>query len=177
MIRRLLLIALCVLAALLSASVHRPHARPERPLAVMSLVMQREAEGRLLAGDVDGAINYFEAALVADARNADAHVGLARTARAQNLPGKAIAHYRSALALRPNDAALLADQGAALIARGAAQRAQENLALLNRLCADGDCSHRDRLAAMLGAPRQRTALTPSDILPRPVVEPAAPQRQ
>lgn len=174
---RWIMLAASVPAALLMASMHRPAALAQRPLTPLSLAMQQEAEARLADGDVDGAINYFEAALVADARNVAAHAGLARTASQQNLPGKAIAHYRSALTLRPNDAALLADQGAALIARGAGERARQNLALLNRLCTEGDCADRDRLAAMLGVRRQRTAFSPTEVMPQPVLEHAPQQRQ
>lgn len=121
---------------------------PDSQLAPLSLQMMKAGEAHLAAGKADAATDSFEAALAADPRNRRAYMGLARAAEAQGLPGKAVRYYREALELDPNDLAALEGQGLALVERGAAARAGDNLERVKKLC-QGSCPEADRLAAAI----------------------------
>lgn len=151
----------CVLALALGtapASAARPRATapdaaparglPDNQIAPLSLQMLQAGEAQLAAGKPDAATDAFEAALAADPRNRRAYMGLARAAEAQGLPGKAVRFYREALALDPNDLSALEAQGLALVERGAAARAGDNLERVKKLC-QGSCPEADRLAAAI----------------------------
>ncbi|MEQ1688294.1 MAG: tetratricopeptide repeat protein [Sphingopyxis sp.] len=143
-------------------------------IAPLSLAMQQEGARLQAAGELDAAIGYFETALVADPRNADALIGLGDVARQQQLPGKAIGHFRSALTLRPDDTRALAGQGSAYAARGAMGLARQNLAALHRACGEDSCAEIAQLSAAIngasGRVANRTALRPEQVMPRPVIE-------
>lgn len=121
---------------------------PDSQIAPLSLQMMKAGEAHLAAGKADAATDSFEAALAADPRNRRAYMGLARAAEAQGLPGKAVRYYREALELDPNDLAALEAQGLALVERGAAARAGDNLERVKKLC-QGSCPEADRLAAAI----------------------------
>ena len=152
-----LLLAAAFLAAVPAAAVETPYpdpapapARglPDDQLAPRSLDMLQAGNDSLASSDTATAIEYYEAALVADPRNRQAYVGLALAARADGLPGRAIRYFREALELDPNDTNALELQGMALVERGAKARAEDNLTRLKTLCAD-PCPAADRLAAAI----------------------------
>lgn len=149
---------------------------PNQPQPISELSRQMEAEGRRLLSDgqLDEAAGFFETALVADPRNANAFIGLGQIARAQELPGKAIGFYREALALDPANRAALAGQGEAMVTRGAVDRARQNLTRLQAVCGTEGCDEVARLNGVITAAGARTALRTEDVLPRPTVE-TAPQ--
>lgn len=169
--------AVALVALALSSSTPTGPASDIRPISELSRLMQAEGERFSDANDFESAIDHFEAALVADPRNADAHIGLAQIARRQQLLGKAVGHYRSALTLRPDDRLALAQQGSVLIARGAVNRARANLAQLDRICGTTACAERDVLARELGQPpRRAAAVRRDDVLPTPIIEPLVKDR-
>ena len=143
-----------------------------QPIAALSLDMQREAERLQAAGQLDEATGFFETALLADPRNANAYIGLAQIAQAQSLPGKAVGLFREALELEPDNRTALAGQGVALVERGALERARQNLARLQTLCGNARCDEAARLTVAISTAGQRTALRAEDVTPRPVVEAA-----
>lgn len=107
-------------------------------------------EGRALlaAGDSQGAIDLFEAALVIDPAFSAVYVDLGDAARVDGLQGKAIHYYREALERDPDDLAALAGEGAALAEKGSLDNARENLARLEELCGF-DCSQVESLTAAI----------------------------
>lgn len=121
---------------------------PDDQLAPLSLQLQAAGNKALAAGQTAAAIRDYEAALAADPRNRAAYVGLARGAEADGLPGHAVRYYRQALELDPNDLSVLELQGLAFLQRGAAPRAEENLARLRKLCPPA-CPEAERLAAAI----------------------------
>jgi tetratricopeptide (TPR) repeat protein len=167
-----LLVAAVTLGCLSSAAVIAPASAQSSDAG--SVRLQAEGERLAAAGQLNEAIGYFEAALVADPRNANAYIGLGRIAVTQALPGKAIGYFREALALQPENRAALAGQGAAYVARGAVDRARANLARLQTLCGSDACAEARELTVAINASGSRTALRPSEVAPNPVVEPAAP---
>lgn len=149
---------------------------PAQPAPISELSRSMEAEARRLqgAGDLEAAIGFFETALVADPRNANAYIGLGEIARTQDLPGKAIGYFREALALAPENRSALVAQGEAMIQRGALDKARLNLARIQNLCGQTTCAEASRLTAAIAAAGARTALRAEDVMPRPTVE-AAPE--
>lgn len=133
-----------------------------------SVLLVQDAKAALNAGDTSLAIGLFEAALAVDPANRVAYLGLAETARANGLPGKAIGLYRRILELEPNNVSALSGQGRAYIQRGAVEKAKVNLTRLNDLCA-AECVEVTLLAAALqdGPPPQ--VLSAEAVTPEPSV--------
>lgn len=141
----------------------------QEPISALSIQMQREAERLQAESKLDEATGYFETALLADPRNANAYIGLAQIALVQSLPGKAVRLYRDALELEPDNRTALSGQGIALIERGAIERARQNLARLQTLCGTARCDEAARLTAALATAGPRTALRTEEVTPRPEV--------
>ena len=136
---------------------HREDAIDARSLALL-------AKGRALqsAGNLDAATDALESAVAVDPRNLGAFVTLAEVAQTRGLPGKAIRLYREALSLDPNDVGALRGQGEALVARGALQRARDNLARIRTVCGKRACPEVAALSASIakGPPVVTAAVTP-----------------
>lgn len=161
-----------IFATVSSTSLSAPN--PPQPISELSRQMEAEGQRLLAAGDLESAAGFFETALVADPRNANAFIGLGRIARAQELPGKAIGFFREALALDPENRTALAAQGEAMVVRGAVDRARQNLTRLQTVCGTGGCEEIAQLTTAITAAGARTALRTEDVRPRPTVE-TAPQ--
>ncbi len=99
-----------------------------------ALIAQGQAS--LSGGDADAAIDAFEAALAVDPGYTPIFIDLAEAARQQGLQGKAIRYYREALARDPGNFAAISGEGAALVEKGALEKAKKNLAKLQSLCGD-----------------------------------------
>lgn len=141
-----------------------------RPISELSRAMQAEGERLSAAGEYDAAIGWFETALAADPRNADAYIGLGQIAQAQDLPGKAVGYFREALTLLPDDRRVIAAQGEALVQRGAVEKARENLSRLQTICGGSGCPEAADLSAAISAAGAHSALRAEDVMPRPTVE-------
>jgi len=97
------------------------------------------AQGRaaLEAGETQAAVDAFEAALAVDPGHTPILIELAEAARQVGLQGKAIRYYREALERDPGNFAAISGEGAALVEKGALEKAKRNLAQLKSLCGDG----------------------------------------
>ena len=124
------------------------------------------AEGQvaLAAGDEQAAINLFEAALVRDPGYVGAFVALGDAARSEGLEGKAIHYYRLALERDPRNYAAMAGEGAALVQKGATEKAKLTLGKLESLCGTNCAEARTLAAAIEAGPVQRV-LTAEAITP------------
>ncbi|WOK36920.1 tetratricopeptide repeat protein [Sphingomonas sp. C3-2] len=133
--------------------------------------VQLVVQGNALAaeGNLDGANDLIESALVRDPRNRSAYVSLARIAQKQELNGKAIRLYREALKIEPNDLSALAGQGEAMVAKGAVEKAKENLARIEKLCLNR-CDEQVQLAAVIAKGPPQTVLTAKNAPTTPPVE-------
>lgn len=114
-----------------TASVGIAGERDPSPRAA-SLIAQGEAA--LAAGDPQAAIDAFESALVVDPAHTPIFLHLAEVARTEDLQGKAIRYYREALARDPDNFAAISGEGAALLEKGAIEKAKSNLAKLQSMC-------------------------------------------
>ena len=96
------------------------------------------AQGRaaLSAGETQAAVDAFEAALAVDPGYTPIFIDLAEAARQSGLQGKAIGYYREALERDPGNFAAISGEGAALVEKGALEKAKKNLAKLQSLCGD-----------------------------------------
>ena len=132
--------------------------RPDDQIDAKSIALLQQGRAAQAAGNLDGATDAFESSLAVDPRNRQAFVALAEIARTRGLPGKAIRFYREALLLEPNDLSALRGQGEAMVAKGAVERARENLAKIKTICA-GQCNDANVLAAAIakGPPVTSTA--------------------
>lgn len=148
-----------VLALLTAVAAGAATGRDDQ-LKPLSVQLTNAGNSALAAGDAQGAIDNFEAALASDPRNVAAFRGIAQAYEQLKLPGRAVKYYREALALNPSDIAALEGQGRALVARGATARAQVNLARIKALC-KADCSAAARLETSIARASQQASAAPA----------------
>ncbi len=98
--------------------------------------LMAQGQAALQAGETQSAIDAFEAALAVDPGHTPIFIGLAEAARQSGLQGKAIRYYREALERDPGNFAAMSGEGAALVEKGALEKAKRNLAKLQSLCGD-----------------------------------------
>lgn len=161
--------ATCALAlALACVSSAVSGQRPDADISPQSLALLQEGRSLAATGNFQGATDVLEGALVADPRNREAYIALAQVAKKQELNGKAIRLYREALKIDPNDLNALAGQGEAMVAKGAVEKAKENLARIEKLCVS-NCAEQSQLAAAIAKGPSQTMLTVKSVTPQPVV--------
>ena len=123
-----------------------------------------EGEAALAAGEPQRAIDFFEAALVVDPAYTPLFLDLGKAARAEGLQGKAITYYREALRRDPTNFAALAGEGAALMEKGAVEKAREKLAQLERQCG-ASCDATQALAKTIAQGPQTPVLRAEALMP------------
>ncbi|MXO85450.1 tetratricopeptide repeat protein [Altererythrobacter aurantiacus] len=133
-------------------------AEPEASPRAAALVAKGEAA--LSEGRTQDAIDAFEAALTVDPAYTPIFNDLAAAARAQGLQGKAIRYYRETLSRDPRNFAAISGEGAAMVERGAIEKARQNLSRLESLCGP-NCPETEALAAAIASPPVRTAEAPT----------------
>ena len=157
-------VALSLLAAV-TASVSYGAEREPDPRAA---ALVAEGQSALRAGQVQAAIDAFEAALTIDPAYTAIYLDLAEAARREGLQGKAIHYYREALERDPDNLAAISGEGEALLEKGAVEKARRNLAQLESMCG-GECEETRQLAAALQRGPQATVLTAEAVTPSTVV--------
>lgn len=143
--------------------------KPDAQINPLSAAWVEKGAAAQKAGDLQGAIDAYETALVIDPRNRSAFISLGEVARVQGLTGKSIRFYREALLLDPTDRDALAGQGEAMVEKGAIEKAKENLAKLKTLCRSG-CREVATLSAAIEKGAQTAQLSAKDVAP-PAVAP------
>ncbi|MGX7895528.1 tetratricopeptide repeat protein [Tsuneonella sp. HG222] len=133
-----------------------------------SAALTAQGKSLLAAGQVQDAIDTFEAALAIDPSNTDVYLELGEAARNQGLQGKAIHYYREALKREPNNFAALSGEGAALMEKGAVEKAKRKLVQLEGLCG-ASCDESKQLAAAIASGPQTATLSAEAVMPEPVV--------
>jgi cytochrome c-type biogenesis protein CcmH/NrfG len=138
------------LAVLFAVTSSVSHGQKPVTLNPGSIQWSERGVAAFTAGDMMGATDAYETALVLDPRNRIAFVGLAQIAQTQNLPGKAIRLYDEALSLDPRDVTSLQAQGLAMLEKGAVESARGNLARIQENCKTR-CTAADRLASAIAS--------------------------
>lgn len=134
---RLTPLAVCLALATSTLSVAVVGQRPDDQIAPQSVALLKKGEALYSQGKLIEADDALETALVLDPKNRAVFTAMARVAIKQQLYGQAIRLTNKALALEPTDRSALAVQGEAMVELGAIPRARQNLAKLNKLCAQG----------------------------------------
>ncbi|MFC3594353.1 tetratricopeptide repeat protein [Novosphingobium piscinae] len=138
-------VALSLVLAL-SASVGQ--SAPPQPLDPRAAALVAQGRAALSGGNADGAIDAFEAALAIQPGATAITLDLADATRRQGLQGKALHYYREALERDPQNLTAISGEGAALVEKGAVEKAKRNLTRLQGLCGES-CAETRELAALI----------------------------
>ncbi len=160
--------AALALSLLAGVSASSGHSAPPQALDPRAASLLAQGEGDLAAGRLDEAVNAYEAALTIQPGSVEVLLGLANVTRRQGMQGKALHYYREALVVDPQNLSAISGEGAALVEKGAVEKARRNLARLQGLCGT-NCAATRQLAAVIAkgpAPRMVTA---DAVKPAPVV--------
>ncbi|QDM40136.1 tetratricopeptide repeat protein [Altererythrobacter sp. TH136] len=152
-----------VLAVTASVGQGNDHVTDPRAAALVA-----QGRANLAAGEPEKAVDAFEAALTIDPAATPIFLNLAEAARLNGLQGKAIRYYRLALEREPDNLAALSGEGAALVEKGAVEKARRNLAKLQSICGDR-CAETAELAAAIAKGPQQRVLTAEAVMPDAVV--------
>jgi len=158
-------VALSLLAAVTSSVSYSAPSDQLDPRAEM-LVTKGKTE--LAAGRTDAAIDAFEAALVVQPGSVSVLLNLADATRRQGMQGKALHYYRDALQTDPKNLLAISGEGAALVEKGAIDKARRNLVRLKGMCGD-DCDATRQLTAAIAKGPAPRVLTAEAAKPEPVV--------
>lgn len=132
------------------------------PRAAALVAQGHEALG---AGNIDGAVDAYEAALAIQPGSTAVTLALAEATRREGLQGKALHYYREALERDPKNVAAISGEGAALVEKGAVEKAKRNLARLQNLCG-ANCAEVEQLAALISnSARERVVAVDSKASP------------
>ena len=153
---------LVLMLGLATSAVSIPAAgqRPDDQIAPQSVALKKQGESLYSQGKLVEADDAFETALVVDPKNRAAFVAMARVAIKQKLYGQAIKQTNKALSLEPTDRSALQVQGEAMVELGALPRARENLAKLEKLCAQG-CPEKTALSTAISRGPAMAAVKPA----------------
>ncbi len=157
--------ALSLLVAVTS-SVGSAQEQPVDPRAGRLMALAQDA---LDAGQPQRAVDALEAALAIDPQYTPILIDLAEAARRDGLQGKAISYYREVLTRDPGNYEAIAGEGAAMVEKGAINRARQNLAQLESLCGAGCPQARALAQAIAQGPRSKSVLTAEAVMPDAVV--------
>ncbi len=158
-------LALSLLAGLSASGGFSAAPQPIDPRAV-ALLAQGRAD--LTAGRIDPAIDAYEAALAIHPGSVSILLDLADATRRQGMQGKALHYYREALETDPQNLQAISGEGAALVEKGAVEKARRNLARLQGLCGDSCEPSRQLAAAIAKGPAVRV-VTAQQVKSVPVV--------
>lgn len=137
--------------------------RGDDQIRPQSIALLQKGESLLAAGNFREADDALEAALVADPKNRKVFVVMAKVASKQKLYGQAIRFTNRALQLEPTDREALKVQGEAMVEAGAAARAKEVLAKLQKVCAPGCVEATSLNAAIQRGPTLAAAKPTSNV--------------
>jgi Tfp pilus assembly protein PilF len=154
------------LALMLSASMGQT-ATPQT-LDPRASTLLGEGRAALAAGNVDGAVDAYEAALAIQPGSAQVTIALAEATRRQGLQGKALHYYRETLERDPRNFAAIGGEGEALLEKGAVEKARRNLTRLQTACG-ANCPETLQLSAALARQPADRVVTAEAAKPAPVV--------
>lgn len=119
--------AALALSAILAVTASVGQGAPPAPLDARAAALVAQGRAALAAGQADSAIDAFESALAIQPGHVAIYLNLAEATRKQGMQGKALRYYREALKIDPNNTFAIAGEGAALVEKGAVEKARRNL--------------------------------------------------
>ena len=143
------------------------HSAPSPIMDPRAAALESEGRAALKAGNVQAAIDDFEAALAIQPGNLTITLGLAAANRQQGMQGKALHYYRVALTYDSQNLDAIAGEGAALVEKGAVEKARRSLAHLKTLC--NDCAQSHQLAEAIARGPAPKVVSAEDVTPAPTV--------
>ncbi|MEO5587522.1 MAG: tetratricopeptide repeat protein [Novosphingobium sp.] len=141
---------------------------PPQPLDPRAAALVAQGRTALGTGNIDQAIDAFESALSVQPGDPTIFLDLAEATRRQGLQGKALHYYREVLERDPQNLAAISGEGAAMVEKGAVEKAKRNLVRLQGLCGDR-CDATQSLAAALAKGPAPVIVTAEAVKPDPVV--------
>lgn len=151
--------AALALSAIVAITASVGEGAPPAPLDGKAAALVAQGRAALAAGQADRAIDFYEAALAVQPGHVAIYLNLAEATRREGMQGKALRYYREALEREPDNTYAIAGEGAALVEKGAVEKAKKNLTRLQQLCGNS-CAPTQELAAAIQkgpAPQMVTA--------------------
>jgi len=143
-----------------------------------AMVWIDKGQEALATEDVAKARDAYETALLLSPNDQSIYLALAKIARIQKMPGKAIRYYSRILDLDPNNQSALQGEGLAMMEKGATESARETLAKLRTVCKTNCASAEPLVAAIAaGAPKVVSADAGKSIPKTPAEQQKAPVEQ
>ena len=139
-----------------------------QPLDPRAAALVGQGRAALAAGNADGAIDAFEAALAVQPGSTEVTLGLAEATRRIGLPGKALHYYREAIERDPRNFTAISGEGVTLVEKGAIEKAKRNLARLQGTCG-ASCAETQALAAAIARGPVERVVSADAVKPAPVV--------
>jgi len=139
-----------------------------QPLDPRAGALLAQGDLSVSAGRLDNAVDFYESALSIQPGSVAILLELATATRAQGMQGKALHYYRLALVADPSNVDAISGEGAALVEKGAVEKARRNLARLQGLCG-ANCDATRKLAAVIAKGPAPKVVTAQQITPEPVV--------
>ena len=160
--------AALALAMLVAVTSSVGQGKVPAPLDPRAAALVQHGRAALTAGNVDGAIDAYESALVVQPGHVAIYLNLAEATRKQGMQGKALHYYRKALVADPQNLDAIAGEGTALVEKGAVEKARRNLTRLQGLCGK-ECSQTQQLSAAIAKGPAPRVLTAEAVKPSPTV--------
>lgn len=156
------------LSLLVAVAASATFSAAPQPLDARAATLVAQGRTALTAGRVDEAVDAYESALAVQPGNTAILLDLAEATRRQGMQGKALHYYRQALAAEPGNLMAISGEGAALVEKGAVEKARRNLARLEGMCGNNCDATRQLSAAIAKGPPPRV-VSADAVKPAPVV--------
>lgn len=158
-------VALSLIVAVSSSAIF---SAPSEALDPRAERLISEGRAAASAGNLQGAIDAYEAALTVEPGNVSVLLALADATRRTGMQGKALHYYRVALSADPRNIAAIAGEGIALAEKGATEKANRNLARLESLCGK-NCTEAQKVATAIAKGPSQRVMTAEAVTPKPGV--------
>lgn len=156
------------LSALLAISASASFSAPPQAQDPRASALLAQGRAQLAAGNIDGAVDSYEAALSVQPGNTAIYLALGEATRRQGMQGKAIHYYRLALDTDPQNVLAISGEGSAMVEKGAVEKAHRNLTRLEGLCG-ANCDATKQLAAAIAKGPPVKIVTAQAVTPAPTV--------
>ncbi|WP_296678966.1 tetratricopeptide repeat protein [Novosphingobium sp.] len=160
--------AALALSAIVAVTASVGQGAPPAPLDPRAAALVAQGRAALSAGQADRAVDFYEAALTVQPGHVAIYLNLAEATRREGMQGKALHYYREALERDPDNTYAIAGEGAALVEKGAIEKARRNLARLQQLCGNS-CAPSQELAAAIQKGPAPQVVTAEQVAVKPEV--------